>query len=143
LNVSEVSFAWGKGGNNLFGKRGSSGISNVSNAAVDDRFFEKHEYHALTPEQKNTVRLKRLKRLKRGHVGNGHGGGGTGNGKCNRKGPTRKSLNRFIAELDKKNDKFNLPNDDDEDESSEEAEGYYNYPNAALIRQRKKKGGGN
>jgi hypothetical protein len=42
LNVSEVSFARGKGGKNSFGKRGSSGISNVSNTAVDDRFFEKH-----------------------------------------------------------------------------------------------------
>jgi hypothetical protein len=42
LNVSEVRFAHGKGGKNLFGKRGSSGISNVSNATVDDRFFEKH-----------------------------------------------------------------------------------------------------
>jgi hypothetical protein len=63
LNVSEVSFAQGKGSKNLFGKRGSSGISNVSNAAVDDRFFEKHEYHDLTPEQNNTLRLKRLKRF--------------------------------------------------------------------------------
>jgi hypothetical protein len=80
LNVSEVSFARGKGSKNSFGKRGSSGISNVSNTAVDDRFFEKHEYHALTPKKKNTLRLKRLKR---GHVGNGHGGGGQGNGKCN------------------------------------------------------------
>jgi hypothetical protein len=61
LNVSEVIFARGKGGKNSFGKRGSSGISNVSNAAVDDRFFEKHEYHALTPKQKNTLRFKRLK----------------------------------------------------------------------------------
>jgi hypothetical protein len=43
INVSEVNFARGKGGNNSFGKRGSAGISNVSNAAVDDRFFEKHE----------------------------------------------------------------------------------------------------
>jgi hypothetical protein len=41
-NVSEVSFARGKAGKNLFGKRNSSGISNVSNAAVDERFFEKH-----------------------------------------------------------------------------------------------------
>jgi hypothetical protein len=49
LNVSKVIFARGKGGNNSFGKRGSSGISNVSNAAVDDRFFDKNEYHALTP----------------------------------------------------------------------------------------------
>jgi hypothetical protein len=52
--------------------------SNVSNDAVDDRFFENHAYHALTPEQKNTLRLKRLKR---GNVGNGHGGSGNGNGK--------------------------------------------------------------
>jgi hypothetical protein len=65
LNVSEVSFARGKAGKNSFGKRHSTGISNVSNAAVDDRFFEKHEYNALTPDQKNTIRLKRLKR---GHV---------------------------------------------------------------------------
>jgi hypothetical protein len=40
LNVSEVSFARGKAGKNSFGKRNSSGISNVSNAAMDDRFFE-------------------------------------------------------------------------------------------------------
>jgi hypothetical protein len=39
LNVYEVSFARGKGGKKSFGKRGSTGISNVSNAAVDDRFF--------------------------------------------------------------------------------------------------------
>jgi hypothetical protein len=58
--VSEVSFAPGKGGKNSFGKRGSAGISNVSNAAVHDRYFEKHEYHALTPEQKNTLCLKHL-----------------------------------------------------------------------------------
>jgi hypothetical protein len=68
------------------------------NAAVDDRFFEKHDYNALTPEQKSTLRLKRLKL---GHVGNGHGGGGNGNGNGNGngkginngKGPTLKSLN--------------------------------------------------
>jgi hypothetical protein len=42
LNVSEVSFARGKGAKNSFGKRGSSGIYNVSNAAVDDCLFEKH-----------------------------------------------------------------------------------------------------
>jgi hypothetical protein len=49
LNVSEVSFARGKGGKRSVGERSSAGISNVS-AAVDDRFFEKHEYHALIPE---------------------------------------------------------------------------------------------
>jgi hypothetical protein len=43
LNVSEVSFARGKVGKNSFGKRSFTGIPNVSNAAVDDRFFEKHE----------------------------------------------------------------------------------------------------
>jgi hypothetical protein len=115
LNVSEVSFARGRGVKNSFGKRGSSGISNVSNAAVDDRFFEKHEYHALTPEQKNTLCLKRLKR---GHVGNGHGGSGYGNGKGNDKGPTLKSLNRSITALATKFYKFNLPNDDDDDDES-------------------------
>jgi hypothetical protein len=62
LNVSEVSFARGKAGKNSYGKRHSTGISNVSNAAVDDRFFEKHEYNALTPDQKNTLRLKALER---------------------------------------------------------------------------------
>jgi hypothetical protein len=62
LNVYEVSFARGKAGKNSYGKRHSTGISNVSNAAVDDRLFEKHEYNALTPDHKNTLRLKRLKR---------------------------------------------------------------------------------
>jgi hypothetical protein len=112
LNISEVSFAHGKGGKNLFGKRGSSGISNVSNAAVDDRFFEKHEYHAKT--------TLHLKWLKRGHVGNGHGGSGNGSGKVNGKGPTLKSLNLSIAALATKFDKLNWPNDDDDDESLDE-----------------------
>jgi hypothetical protein len=117
LNVSEVRFARGKAGKNLFGKRHSSGISNVPNAAVDDRFFEKHEYHALTPDQKNTLRPKRLKR---GHVGKGHTENGNGNGKNSGKGPTIKSLTRSIATLTTKIDKFSLPDDDDgEDKSSE------------------------
>jgi hypothetical protein len=55
INVSEVSFARGKGGKYSFGKQGSAGISNVSDAAEDDRFFEKREYHAITPEQKKYV----------------------------------------------------------------------------------------
>jgi hypothetical protein len=134
LNVSEVSFARGKGGKNLFGKRSSSGISNVSNAAVDDRFLDKHEYHALTPEQKNTLRLKRLKR---GHVGNGHGGNGNGTGKGNRKRLTIKSLTRSILALATKFEKFSL-HDYDDDESSEEEEGTPNRSNAALARQSKK-----
>jgi hypothetical protein len=54
LNVFEVSFASGKAGKNSYGKRHSTGISNVSNAAVDDRFFEKHEYNALTPLTRKT-----------------------------------------------------------------------------------------
>jgi hypothetical protein len=66
----------------IYGKRHSTGISNVSNAAVDDRFFEKHEYNALTPEQKNTIRFKRLKR---GRVGKSHTGTGNNNGKKNGK----------------------------------------------------------
>jgi hypothetical protein len=94
LNVSEVSFARGKAGKNSFGKRHSTGISNVSNAAVDDRFFEKHEYNYLTPDQKNMLRLKRLKR---GHVGKVHTGNGNSNGKNSGKGATIKSLTRSIA----------------------------------------------
>jgi hypothetical protein len=82
LNVSEVSFARGKAGKNSYGKRHSTGISNVSNAAVDDRFFEKHEYNALTHDQKNKLRLKRLKH---GHVGKSHTGAGNNNGKNNGK----------------------------------------------------------
>jgi hypothetical protein len=50
LNVSEVSFARGKAGKNSYGKRHSTGISNVSNATVDARFFEKHAYYSLTPD---------------------------------------------------------------------------------------------
>jgi hypothetical protein len=68
LNVSEVSYARKSGGGKGWGKRSSSGISNNFNGDVADRFFEKHEYHTLTPEQKNNLRLKRLKR---GYVGNG------------------------------------------------------------------------
>jgi hypothetical protein len=137
LNVSEVSFAHRKTGKNSFGKRNSSGISNVSNAAVDGRFFEKHEYHAITPNKRNTLRLKSLKR---GHVGKHHTG--NGNGKNGGKGPTIKYLIRSIAALTIKIDKFSLPDDDDdddEDEYSEEEEGTSNRSNAALTRQRKKK----
>jgi hypothetical protein len=137
LNVSEVSFARRKAGKNSFGKRNSTGTSNVSNTSVDDRFFEKHEYHALTPDQKNTLRLKRLKR---GHVGKGHTGNGNGNGKSSGKGATIKYITRSIAALSTKIDKFSLPDDDDdEDESSDEEEGISNRSNAALNRQSKKK----
>jgi hypothetical protein len=139
LNVSEVSFAHGKAGKNSYGKCHSTGISNVSNAAVDDRFFEKHQYNALTPDQKNTIRLKRLKRV---HVGKSHTGSGNKNGMNNGKCATIKSLTRSIAALSTKIDKFSLPDDDDdedEDESSDEEEGTSNRPNAALTLQNKKK----
>jgi hypothetical protein len=78
LNVSEVSFVHGTkgGGNNSYGQRNYSGISNISNAAGDDCFLEKRKYHTLTPEQNNTLHLKRLKR---GHVGNVQGAGGNRN----------------------------------------------------------------
>jgi hypothetical protein len=104
---------------------------------VDDRFFEKHEYNALTPDQKNTLRLKRLKR---GHVGKSHTGAGNSNGKNNGKSVTIKSLTHSIAALSTKIDKFSLPDDnEDEDEYSDEEEGTSNRSNAALTRQSKKK----
>jgi hypothetical protein len=124
LNVSEVSFAGGKAGKNSFGKRNYPEMSNVSNAAVDDMLFEKHEYHALTPEPKNTLRLKCLKR---GHVGKAHSGNGNDNGKNSGKGHTIKFLTRSIAALTTNIDKFSLPDDDDDEgESSEEEEGTSN-----------------
>jgi hypothetical protein len=141
LNVSEVSFARGKAGKNSFGKHNSSGMSNVSNASVDDRFFDKHAYHALTPDQKYMLMLKRLKR---GHVGKGQSGNENGTGNNIRKGPTIKYLTRSIAALTTNIDKLSLPDDDEEDESSEEEEGTSNRSNAALTRQsKKKKRGGN
>jgi hypothetical protein len=78
---------------------------------VDARFFEKHEYHALTPDQKNMLRLKRLKS---GHIEKGHTGNGNGNNSG--KGPTIKSLTCSIAALTTKIDKFSLPDDDDDDD---------------------------
>jgi hypothetical protein len=135
LNVSEVSFARGK---NSFGKLSSSGISNSSNTAVDDRFLENHEYHALAPDQKNTLRLKRMKR---GHVGNGHGVNSNGTGKGNGKGPTIKSLTHASAPsrrwLPSLTSLACLP--DDDDEYSEEEEGISNRSNADLTHQIKKK----
>jgi hypothetical protein len=144
FNVSEVIFARGKAGKKSFGKRNSTGISNVSNSLLDDRFFENHEYHALTPDQKNMLKIKRLKRLKRGNVGKGHTGNDNGNGKNRGKGATIKSITRSIAALSTKIDKLSLPDDDDdEDESSDEEEGTPNRSNAALTLQSKKKKCGN
>jgi hypothetical protein len=111
LNVSEVSFARGKAGKKSYCKRHSTGISNVSNAAATERFFEKYEYNALAPDHKNTLMLKRLKR---GHVGKSHTGNGNNNGKNNGRGSTIKSLTRSIAALSTKIDKFSLPDDDDD-----------------------------
>jgi hypothetical protein len=91
-------------------------MSNVSNSAVDDRFFEKHQYHALTPDQNNTLRIKRLKR---GHVGKCHSGNCNGTGRNSGKGPTIKFLTRSIMVLTTKIDDFSLPDDDDEHESSD------------------------
>jgi hypothetical protein len=137
LNVSEVSFVRGKAGKNSYGKRQSTGISNVSNANVDDRLFEKHEYTALTPDQKITLRLKRLKS---GHVGKSHIGAGNNNGKSNGKAFTIKSLTRSIAALSTKIGKSSLPDDNEyEDESSDEEEVTFNRSNYALTRQSKKK----
>jgi hypothetical protein len=103
---------------------------------VDDRFFEKHEYHALKPDQNNMLRLERLKR---GHVGKCHTGNGNGNGKNSGKGPTIKSITRSIAAVTTKIDKFSFPDDDDDYyESSEEEEGTSNRSNTALTHQSKK-----
>jgi hypothetical protein len=107
LNVSEVSFARGKTSKNSFGKRNSSGISNVSNAAVYDMFFEKHECHALTPDQNNTIRLK-----------------------CFKSGHVEKAILEMAMAMERtavrdphsnlspatKIDKFSLPDDDDDEE---------------------------
>jgi hypothetical protein len=135
--VSEVSFARGKADKNSYGKRQSTGISNVSNANVDDRFFEKHEYNALTPDQKKTLMLKRLKR---GHVVKSHTGAGNNNGKRNGEAVTIKSLTRSIAALSTKIDKFSSPDDnEDDDESSEEEDATSNRSNSALTLQIKKK----
>jgi hypothetical protein len=105
---------------------------------VDDRFFEKHEYHALAPDQNNTLMLKRLKR---GHFGKGHTENGNDNGKNSGKGTTIKSLTRSIAAMSTKIDKVSLPGDDEEeeDESSDEEEGTSNCSNSASTRQSKKK----
>jgi hypothetical protein len=136
LNVSEVSVSRVKAGKNSYGKPHSTGISNVSNDAVDDRFFEKHDYNALTPDQNNMLMLTRLNL---GHVGNSHTGTGNNNGKKNWKGATIKSLTRSIEALSTKIDKFSLPDDgDDEDESADEEEGASSLSNADLNQQNKK-----
>jgi hypothetical protein len=137
LNVSEVSSTRVKAGKNSFGKRRYTVISKVSNASVDERFFENHDYNDITPDQNNMLSLNCLKR---GHVGNGHTINVNSIGKNNRKGETIKSLTRSIAALSTKIDKFSLPEDDDnEDESSDDEEVTSNLSNEALTLQSKKK----
>jgi hypothetical protein len=139
MNVSEVTYArksGGGNGGNGGGKHGSSGMSSKSNGDVADRFFDKHEYHTLTPEQKNNLRLKRLKR---GHVGNGQS---SRDGKSHPKGSqsyTIKQLQRTISALSSRFDKLVVPSEDeDECEYKEETESP-NRSNSALTRQTKKK----
>jgi hypothetical protein len=95
LIVSEFSYAQRSGGGKGGGKRSSSGMLNNSNSDVADRFFDKDEYHTLTPEQKSNLRLKRLKR---GHVGNGQS---SRDGKIHAKGSQSSTIaaHYFCAEL--------------------------------------------
>jgi arginyl-tRNA synthetase len=76
---------------------------------VDDRCYNKHEYHTLSSEQKNNLCIKRIKR---GHVGNAQGGGGH-----RVHDVTINSIQSTIAELGAKFDKFNI-SDDYYDDSS-------------------------
>jgi hypothetical protein len=137
LNVSEVSYARKSGGGKGGGKRGSSGMSNNSNRDVADRLFDKHEYHTLTPEQKNNLRLKILKR---GHFGNGQS---SRDGKIQSKGSqssTIKQMQRTISALSSRFDKLGVPSEDEDECESEEETESPNRSNSALTCQTKKKG---
>jgi hypothetical protein len=137
LNVSQVTYARKSGGVQGGGKRGSSGISNNSNGDVADRFFYKHEYHTMTPEQKNILRLKRLKR---GHVVTGQN---SRDGKIHAKGSqssTIKKMRRTISALSSRFEKLGVPSDDEDKCESEEEMESPNRSNSALNRQTKKKG---
>jgi hypothetical protein len=112
-------------------------MSSNSNGDVADRFFDKHEYHTLTPEQKNNLRLKRLKR---GHVGNGQS---SRDGKTHPKGSqsaTIKQLQRTISALSSRFDKLGAPSDDEDERESEEETESSNRSNSAITCQSKKKG---
>jgi hypothetical protein len=85
MNVSEANYSKNiqGSGNTYSGNRVSSGISNSNqrsstNAAVDDRFYENHEYLALSYDQQNTLCLKYTKC---GHVTNMEKGGNHNDGK--------------------------------------------------------------
>jgi hypothetical protein len=116
LNVSEVSFARGKGAKTRL----------VSEVPLEFQMFQMLLLMTVSLRSIN-IMLSPLSRriccvsspLKCGHVGNGHGGNGNGNGKDNGRGPMIKSPTRSIAALATKFEKINLP-DDDYDESSEE-----------------------
>ena len=130
MNVSEVSYSKYKGKNSN-GKRGSPG----GNGDVDDRFYEKEEYHALSAEQKNTLRLKRAKR---GHVGSakksgGGGGGGASKSNAGSKSSMRK-MQHTIAALSTKIDELLLENGVEMEDEVETP----NRSNKALTRQKKK-----
>jgi hypothetical protein len=117
LNVSEVTYARKPGGGKGGGKRGSSLISNNSNGDVAERFFDKHEYHTLNPEQKNSLRLRRLKRR---HVRIGQN---SRDGKSHAKGSqssTIKQMQRTIYALSSRFDNLGVPSDDEDKCESEE-----------------------
>jgi hypothetical protein len=137
LNVSEVSYSRKLGGGKGGRKPGSSGMSNNSSSDVADLFFYKHEYHTLTPEQKNNFPLKRLKR---GHVGNGLS---SRDGKIHAKGSQSsniKHMQRTISALSSRFDKLGVPSEDEDECESEEGTESPNRSNSALTRQTKKKG---
>jgi hypothetical protein len=112
-------------------------MSSSSNGEVADRFFDKHEYHTLTPEQINNLRLKRLKR---GHVGNGQS---SRDGKIHPKGSqssTIKQMQHTISALSSRFDRLGVPSEDEDEYKSEEETESPNRSNSALTRQKKKKG---
>jgi hypothetical protein len=92
-------------------------MSNNSNSDVADRFFDKHEYYTLTPEQKNNLHLKRLKR---GHVGNGMS---SRYGKSHAKGSqssTITQMQRTISALSSRLEKLDVSSEDEDQCESEE-----------------------
>jgi hypothetical protein len=112
-------------------------MSNNSNSDVADRFFDKHEYHTLTPEQENNLCLKILKQV---HVGNGQS---SRDGKSHAKGSqssTIKQLQRTISALSSRFDKLGLPSEDEDECEYEEETESPNRSNSALTRQTKNEG---
>jgi hypothetical protein len=92
-------------------------MSSSSNGEVADRFSDKHEYHTLTPEQKNNLHLKRLKR---GHVGNGQI---SRDGKSHPKGSqssTIKQMQRTISALSSRFEELGVSSEEEDEYESEE-----------------------